>query len=83
MNYRNIYLRVIKKAKEEELNGLRKKGNGNYYERHHILPKSLFPLWSKRKSNIVLLTAREHFFLSSTSNKNISLLPDVLCSYYI
>lgn len=62
MNYRNIYLRVIKKAKEEELNGLRKKGNGNYYERHHMLPKSLFPLWSKRKSNIVLLTAREHFF---------------------
>ena len=33
-----------------------------YYEAHHILPKSLFPAWSNRKSNIVLLTAREHFF---------------------
>jgi hypothetical protein len=40
----------------------RKRGDGNYYENHHILPKSLFPLWEKRKLNQVLLTAREHFF---------------------
>lgn len=62
MNYRHIYMLVIEHAKSEEKLGLRKKGNGNYYERHHILPKSLFPLWTKRKSNLVLLTAREHFF---------------------
>lgn len=48
--------------KSEEKLEIRKWHNGNYYERHHILPKSLFPLWTKRKSNIVLLTAREHFF---------------------
>jgi len=58
MNYRKIYLQIIKKAKSEN----RKKYKGIYYEKHHILPKILFPLWSKRKSNLVLLTAREHFF---------------------
>lgn len=59
MNYRKVYMKIISEAKSEN----RKKNNGVYYEQHHILPKaiSLFPLWSKRKSNIVLLTAREHF----------------------
>lgn len=62
MNYRSAYMRIILHAKSEESIGLRKKKNGNYYEAHHILPRSLFPNWTKRKSNIVLLTAREHFF---------------------
>ena len=62
MNYRHVYMLIIEHAKSEEKLGLRKKGNGNYYERHHILPKSLFPLWSCKKSNLVLLTAREHYF---------------------
>lgn len=58
MNYRHIYMLIIEYTKLQN----RIKGDGNYYERHHILPKSLFPLWKNRKSNIVLLTAREHFF---------------------
>lgn len=62
MNYKHIYMLIIEHAKSEEKLGIRKRGNGEYYEKHHILPKSLFPLWSKRKSNLVLLTAREHFF---------------------
>jgi len=62
MNYRHIYAIIITKAKEEMQLGIRCKGNGNYYEKHHILPKSLFPLWKHRSSNIVLLTAREHYF---------------------
>ena len=62
MNYRRVYMLIVEHAKSEEKLGLRKKGNGEYYEAHHILPKSLFPLWVKRKSNLVLLTAREHFF---------------------
>lgn len=62
MNYRHIYMLIIERAKSEEKSGLRKKYNGEYYERHHILPKSLFPLWAKEKRNIVLLTFREHFF---------------------
>lgn len=62
MNYRRVYMIIVNHAKQEELQGIRKRYNGNYYERHHILPKSLFPNWAKRKSNLVLLTAREHFF---------------------
>ena len=62
MNYRHIYMLIIEHAKSEQKLGIRVKGNGNYYEKHHILPKSIFPLWKKRKENLVLLTAREHFF---------------------
>ena len=58
MNYRHIYCKIISYAKSQN----RVKGDGNYYECHHILPKSLFPNWRLRKSNIVLLTPREHFF---------------------
>ena len=31
-----------------------------YYEAHHILPKSIFPVYIKEKWNIVLLTPEEH-----------------------
>jgi DNA-binding transcriptional regulator YhcF (GntR family) len=58
MDYRKIYMLIINKAKLEN----RKKKNGIYFELHHILPKSLFPLWKFKKANKVLLTAREHFF---------------------
>lgn len=57
MDYRKIYIKIINNAKKQN----RSKSNG-YFELHHILPKSLFPLWKNRKSNKVLLTAREHFF---------------------
>lgn len=69
MNYRHIYMLIIEHAKSEEKLGLRKKGNGTYYEAHHILPKSLFPLWEKEKRNLVLLTAREHFFCHQLLSK--------------
>lgn len=50
MNYKKLYIDIISKAKSEN----RKKGHGVYYENHHILPKSLFPLWKTKKSNLVL-----------------------------
>lgn len=62
MNYRHIYMIIITKALNEQKLGLRKKKNGAYYEKHHILPKSIFPLWKDRPFNQVLLTAREHYF---------------------
>ena len=70
MNYRHVYMLIIEHAKSEQKLGLRPKNLGRkdkknfttYFELHHILPKSLFPLWFKRKSNVVPLTAREHFF---------------------
>ena len=70
MNYRKIYMQIILHAKSEMELGLRpknqyqkKKFPNQYFEFHHILPKSLFPNWEKRKSNIVALTGREHFFI--------------------
>lgn len=61
MNYRKIYMAIISHALKEQSLGLRKKKTSVFYESHHILPKSLFPLWTKRKSNRVLLTLREHY----------------------
>ena len=69
MNYRNIYIQIIAKAKREMQQGLRPKNYNQkknfpnqYFEAHHILPKSLFPLWKKRKTNLAMLTPREHYF---------------------
>ena len=63
MDYRKVYMKIISNAIKDNRKKL-KKGAENYvyYEEHHILPKSLFPAWKNRKSNLVLLTAREHFF---------------------
>ena len=62
MNYQRIYDQLIDRAKRE--NRVKEK-DGAYYERHHIIPKCLggegkTSQW-RTHSNIVLLTAREHF----------------------
>ena len=63
MNYRKVYMTIIVNAIKENRKKLsRDAENYVYYEEHHVLPKSLFPAWKNRKSNLVLLTAREHFF---------------------
>lgn len=70
MNYRHVYMEIIFHVKQEMKLGLRPKNryyksknfSNQYFEFHHILPRSLFPNWSKKESNIVALTAREHFF---------------------
>lgn len=41
MNYEKLYYSIINKALRKELSGQRYKGNGTYYEAHHIIPKSL------------------------------------------
>ena len=55
MNYLKHYTRLIQTRKELP----RKKGNVEYYENHHIIPKWLGG--DDSKDNMVLLTAREHF----------------------
>lgn len=55
MNYYKNYYDYISYVKT--LN--RYKGDGNYYEKHHIIPKSLGG--SNNDDNLVLLTAREHY----------------------
>lgn len=60
MNYQNIYNSIIEKAKSQNRIKLRKnQRNYVYYEKHHIIPKCLNG--SNDNSNLVLLTAREHF----------------------
>lgn len=51
------YISIITNAKSEN----RKKGEGVYYEAHHILPQSSFQQHKNHKWNLVLLTANEHF----------------------
>lgn len=55
MNYKRIYDSIIDKARKE----MRFKGEETYYEKHHIIPKSLGG--SNKKDNLILLTSREHF----------------------
>lgn len=69
MNYRHIYIQIIRRAKNEQMSGLRPASYSfrkrkiclDYYEFHHILPKSLFPQYARLRKNKVALTAREHF----------------------
>lgn len=49
------YFQIIRTAKQAN----RKKGKGEYYEAHHIVPES-FEEFGK-SSSLVLLTAREHY----------------------
>ena len=63
MNYKDIHDKIIEKAKKEN----RSKGDGNYYEAHHIVPKCMggegkYNEW-RTHPNIILLTAKEHFVI--------------------
>ena len=51
MNYQKIYNQIIERAQNRKLEG--------YKEKHHIIPRCLDGL--DDKSNLVELTAREHF----------------------
>ncbi len=53
MNYLKIYYQLIEKRK--------KNPPLKDFEKHHILPKSLFPKFAKDKQNLVKLTYREHY----------------------
>jgi len=55
MNYTKLYENIIERAKFEN----RVKGNGNYYENHHIQPRCL--KGNDEDYNLVLLTGKEHF----------------------
>jgi hypothetical protein len=56
MNYQRIYDEIIERAK---LRGLNKKLLDGYFECHHIIPRCL--CGTNDKSNLVLLTGREHY----------------------
>ena len=63
MDYQKIHDQIIEKTK----NSNRSKGDGNYYEAHHIVPRCIggegkTSQW-RTHPNIVLLTAKEHFVI--------------------
>ena len=66
--YRKWYISIISKAllridytsnnhKKQALTHL------EIFERHHICPKSIFPEYSKEKTNLAYLSLREHFIV--------------------
>ena len=59
MNYQKIYMSIVNNAHADEINRICRKKNGEYFEKHHIKPKSLGG--DNSKANLVFLTPREHF----------------------
>lgn len=57
MNYQQIYNNIIDNAKQLSSTKSRYRGDGNYYESHHILPRCMGGI----NAGTVLLTAKEHF----------------------
>ncbi len=54
--YIKLYFNIIEKAIIEN-----RIFNSKIHERHHILPRSLFPEYKNDKKNLVILSFREHF----------------------
>lgn len=54
--YKNFLLFCLEYNKSEEPTI-----GGGYYEKHHILPVSLFGDYKKNKKNLIKLTGRQHF----------------------
>lgn len=59
MNYNRIYASIVLRAQNEYCIRKALKRDGNYFEDHHIIPRSLGG--SNARINKALLTAREHF----------------------
>lgn len=57
--YTRWYYNIVENAKKQE----RIKSDDNIFEKHHILPASLFPKLKNNKLNLVLLTPKEHFIV--------------------
>ena len=70
MNYQKVYDQIIQRSKSR---GLDKKKLEGYFEKHHIIPRCMKGL--DDKSNLILLTGREHYICHrllckiSTNNK--------------
>lgn len=52
----------MKEGKRPSKKSERKNFPEQYFEFHHIFPRSLFPQYENFEQNLVALTAREHFF---------------------
>ena len=81
MDYTKCYREIVENAK---LQTVVRKQSGNYFENHHILPKSLGG--SNDSSNLVMLTPREHFIchwlLVKMYNKGTNERMKMLCAFW-
>jgi hypothetical protein len=59
MDYKKLYDSIIRNSKDKEITREKLKLEGDYFERHHIIPESSGG--SNSNENLVLLTAREHY----------------------
>ena len=58
MDYLRIYNGLIEKRKKEVLT----EENCDYFETHHIKPRSIYPDLVNDKENLIALTPKEHYF---------------------
>jgi len=73
--YSTWYFQIIENARINQ----RKKSKIQYYENHHIIPSSLGG--SSNKTNLVLLTAREHFIVHLLLTKMLTGKPKYKMSF--
>jgi hypothetical protein len=77
MNYQRIYDEIIEHAKPR---GLNKKFLEGYFERHHIIPLCMHG--TNDKSNLVLLTGREHYLCHKLLTKMYSNNQKIIFAYH-
>lgn len=73
MNYQRIHDAIIDRARNRKLQG--------YYERHHVIPRCLGG--TDDKSNLVKLTAREHFVIHKLLCEIYSNEPKLVYAYWM
>ena len=84
MNYRKIYNQLISKRLEIPANL-----EFQYTQKHHIIPRSIEPQKKDDKTNLVILSAREHFIAHALLVKiaeqenNKNLYYKMLCAFTI
>ena len=77
MDYRRIYLSICANAKKEMIGGLRpssykeKKCFKKYFEFHHVLPKSLFPRWTVKRSHNLQNHLQNHLQNQQLNSQNL------------
>lgn len=65
MNYLKIYISLIRKTENRNLNKNKAKRNNIYVEGHHVFPVSIFG----KNKRVVYLTAREHYIAHALLEK--------------
>lgn len=53
-----------------------------YIEKHHILPRSLYPAFEFEESNVILLTAKEHYIAHLLLYKAFPKSGSMLCAFW-